>query len=181
MIPQLEKHFSAMETQRTSLFQQISKLSATQLYYKPSPDSWSIIETMHHVYLSELGTYRFIAKKIPHATSLPRATCSNFLKTWLLKIMLRSPIKFKVPSRAPVWPSADIKIDELMIQWNELHKQFADLLNTIDLPSAEKQWFKHPVIGYMNIYQTLDFLKEHFQHHLRQLERIKNSPQFPGN
>lgn len=179
MIFELEKRFNHFEELRVDTLNSFNNLKKEQLHFKPTADSWSITETLHHLYLSESGTYLYMSKKIQSIESLPKSGFKNAWKTFLLKISLRSGKKFKVPSKAPVNPTGDISFGDLVAQWNQLRKDFAQLLNTFDVQSAKKLSFKHPRIGYINAHQVLTFLEEHFKHHLTQLENIQRHPQFP--
>jgi hypothetical protein len=179
MILELEKPFNAFEEQRVGLLSKLSALSKEQLHFKPAPDSWSIVETLHHLYLSELGTYQYMRKKMQVIENLPFSGYKHAIKMFLLKMFLRSDKKFKVPGNARVHPTGDVSLGDLTEQWNHLRDNLAQLLDTFDVKSARKLVFRHPVIGYINVHQTLEFLQEHFNHHLKQLERIKKHPAFP--
>jgi hypothetical protein len=179
MIFELEKPFNAFEEQRVDLLNSFSNLSKEQLHFKPAPNSWSITETLHHLYLSENGTYLYMGKKLQNVEDLPKSGFKNAWRVFLLKWFLRSNKKFKVPSKANVSPSGDISFGDLVQQWNQLRKDFAQLLDTFDVQSAKKLTFRHPRIGYINAHQVLVFLQEHFNHHLKQLERIKSDSNFP--
>ena len=179
MIFEIEKAFDAFEELRIETLKETDKLSKEQLHFKSSTESWSITETLHHLYLSELGTYTYMSKKIQGADNLKKSGFKEAWNTLLLKIMLRSPIKFKLPKKAPVVPTGKMAYGDLIEQWNKLRKDFAELLDQFDVESAKKLSFKHPRIGYINAHQVLTFLTEHFKHHLKQLERIKSDVGFP--
>jgi hypothetical protein len=179
MILEIEKPFNAFEEQRVDLLNELGKLSKEQLHFKPAPDSWSITETLQHLYLSESGTYQYMGKKLQNVDALPKSGFKNSFRVFMLKMFLRSNKKFKVPPRAGVAPTGDISIGDLTEQWNQLRKDFAHLLDTFDVKSAQKLTFKHPRIGYINAHQVLVFLQEHFNHHLKQLDRIKSDSGFP--
>lgn len=179
MILELEKRFNTFEELRLDTLNSFNNFTKEQLHFKPSADSWSITETLHHLYLSESGTYLYMSKKTQSIHDLPQSGFKNAWKTFLLKISLRSGKKFKVPKKAPVNPTGDISFGDLVAQWNQLRKDFVQLLNTLDVQSAKKLSFKHPRIGYINAHQVLIFLEEHFKHHLKQLEHIQKHTSFP--
>lgn len=181
MILAIEKAFDVFEELRVNTLKETDKLSKEQLHFKPSDNSWSITETLHHLYLSELGTYTYMSKKIQGADNLNKSGFKEAWNTFLLKVMLRSPAKFKLPKKAPIVPTGDMAYGDLVEQWNQLRKDFAELLDQFDVDSAKKLSFKHPRIGYINAHQTITFLREHFKHHLKQLERIKSDVNFPKN
>ncbi len=179
MILKIEKAFDAFEELRVATLNDLSKLSNEQLHFKPTPESWSIVETMHHLYLSELGTHGYMTKKLQGNDTLKKSGFKSALNSFLLKYFLRSPMKFKLPPKAPIVPTGDIAYGDLVEQWNLLRKDLAELFDLFDVESAEKLSFKHPVIGRINAHQTLQFLTEHFSHHLQQIERIRNHKDFP--
>ena len=179
MIFELEKPFHAFEEQRVNLLNELGELTKEQLHFKPSPDNWSITETLQHLFLSEQGTHLYMGKKLQNVEDLPKSGFKNAYRVFLLKWFLRSNKKFKVPPRANVAPSGDVSFGDLTEQWNQLRKDFAEQLNTFDVESAKKLTFKHPRIGYINAHQVLVFLQEHFNHHMKQLDRIKADSNFP--
>lgn len=179
MIFEIEKAFDAFEELRIQTLKETDTLSKEQLHFKPSGDSWSVTETLHHLYLSELGTYTYMSKKIQGADGLKKSGFKEAWNTFLLKILLRSPMKFKLPKKAPIVPTGDMAYGDLVEAWNQLRKDLADLFDHFDVDSAKKLSFKHPRIGYINAHQVLTFLTEHFKHHLKQIERIKSTAGFP--
>lgn len=179
MILELEKRFNSFEELRVETLNAYNNFTKEQLHFKPNADSWSITETFHHLYLSETGTYLYISKKMQSIDELPKSGFKNAWRTFLLKIYLRSNKKFKVPKKAPVNPSGNMAFGDLVEQWNQLRKDFAQQLNQFDVESAKKLTFKHPRIGYINVHQVLTFLEEHFKHHFMQLDAIKKDANFP--
>jgi len=179
MIFDIEKAFDAFEELRLKTLKETDKLSKGQLHFKPADNGWSITETMHHLYLSELGTYTYIGKKLQGADDLKKSGFKEAWNTFLLKILLRSPMKFKLPRKAPVVPTGDMAYGDLVELWNQLRKDVANQFDHFDVDSAKKLSFKHPRIGYINAHQVLTFLTEHFRHHIKQLERIKSDVGFP--
>ncbi len=179
MILEIEKAFDSFEELRVNTLKDLDKLSKEQLHFKPLPDSWSITETLHHLYLAELGTYQYMGKKIQVADTLQKSGFKHAWNTFLLKIFLRSPLKFKLPKKAPIVPTGNISYGDLTAQWNQLRKDFLELLHHFDAASSQKLLFKHPIAGYINAHQALSFLAEHFKHHLKQLARIQHDAKFP--
>jgi hypothetical protein len=179
MILTIEKAFDAFEELRLKTLNETAQLSKEQLHFKPADNSWSITETLHHLYLSELGTHTYIGKKLQGADDLKKSGFKEAWNTFLLKMLLRSPMKFKLPRKAPIVPSGDMAYGDLVEQWNTLRKEMANQFDQFDVESAKKLSFKHPRIGYINAHQVLTFLTEHFKHHLQQIERIKSDSGFP--
>ncbi len=179
MILIVEKRYQPLENSLNQLLEELSELSGEQLQFKPSEDSWSILEVLDHAYKVEKGTFFYIKKKTKYADELPMAGLSSSLSSFILNTALRSSFKFEAPTKY-VQPDEDLSFVELREEWDELRDLSRRALDMIDVKLAKKLIFKHPMAGMLNILQTLTFLQAHFDHHLKQIERIRKNPEFPA-
>lgn len=147
-----------------------------QLAFRPQADSWSLLEVAYHLFLTE----REAGKALAAGTAPPGSNRGLVprLRFALLRLVLQSPMRVKVPVRR-VLPKDPPPPGELGERWAELHRSLAERLRDVDRPSAREAAARHPVGGPMNLLQGLDFLRWHFDHHLRQVRRIRRAPDFP--
>lgn len=179
MNTRLEKLFHRMEANRAALLSSLEMFSENQLAYKPTGDRWSIKEVIQHLILSEQGTHRYLMKK-NQAAFLPPAGLTATLRSIGLTLFLRLPIKFKVPSRANVVPGGDASFSQLKQEWEETRQHLRQFIAELPPERRRVLIFRHPFMGYFNIYQTLRFIEEHIRHHLRQIQRIRTGKGFPA-
>ncbi len=175
MIPSLQKAFSELEQLKAATLKPLETLPEAQRAQKPDAETWSINQVLEHLYLSELATVEYMKKKTGGNETLKPSGFKHFWRSMLLKYFLRSSKKFKLPKTAPIDPSGKIGFDELIEKWKTVRSDFAKLLNQLDEATAEKLIFKHPLAGYFNARQTIRFTYEHFHHHIRQIEALKNT------
>lgn len=173
MLKSIEKQFLRFENQRINTLQSLNGLTNEQLSTKPDLESWNLVQVLEHLYLSELASYQYMKKKIETKDSLAKSGFKHAWRTFLLKTILRLPLKFKVPSKAPVNPTGAESFETLVEKWNKLRQDLKILLGNLSEDTAQQLCFKHPRIGYINAFQALSFLREHFNHHTAQIARIK--------
>jgi hypothetical protein len=179
MLLVLEKPFRHLEERRIQLFQQLETYTQEQVFFQPSPQAWSIVEVLHHLLLAEEGTYQYIEKKLKEISALRRVTLGAKLKSKVLKLALKSPLKFKVPLPALV-PSREFSLEQLRENWGVLRQRLQAILEALTEADLEKALFRHPIGGVFTMQQTFSFLQEHFEHHDKQIKRIQADANFPA-
>ena len=179
MDAKLEKIFERLEKERIRLFNSLNSLTESQFRHKPAPGKWSIGEIVHHLLLSEQGSYRYMTRK-NQAESLPRLGLPAAFRSAALTASLRLPLKYKAPNVASIQPSGEASWDTLKEDWEETRKNLREFIDALPRERMKAAIYRHPYAGYFTVYQTLKFFEEHFQHHLKQIERIRAADGFPG-
>lgn len=133
---------------------------------------WSVIQVMSHLYDSELSVMAYIQKKTTEGNrDLKKTGLKNWFKSVSMGIAFKSPFKFKSPE-VVAHPSNDWIVDDLFQQWNAWRTKMRSQLMQIDHDVVDKGIFKHPYAGRLNLWQTFDFFKNHFDRHHKQIIRI---------
>ncbi len=164
-------HFQRLETSRKALFQKLMQHSDDELNRKRADGGWSAIQVMQHLIQAEMGTLAYLQKKTKDISGVEKSGFMHKVRTLLLKIFLKLPIKFKAPKMVAEVPDyASLK--ETATQWQLIRATLLQLC--IDLPEEafEKELFRHPLAGRMNILQMLDFFDSHFERHLAQIDKV---------
>ena len=180
MILVVEKAFERAEQQRNTMLNGLKGFSHEQLNFKPSPKSWCLLEVCEHLMTAERNGLNYMHKKMQG--DIDKIEATNFkakLRSIVLKTALRLPIKFKAPAAARFKAKEEYHYDQVRAEWDEIREGWKDLADGFDKPTAEKLIFKHPLAGRLNLEQTFQFLYDHTDHHLAQIERIKAHPDFP--
>ena len=145
------------------------ELTAEEILQKKKPDEgWSNLQAGWHLIKSERQTLEYIRKKIQAGTGLSRAGLKAKLRHFVLVTSLKSPIKFRAPVSS-IHPPDEANSKETIAEWRKTRLLWGDFLKEFPAELAGHEIFRHPLAGRINLYQTLDFLQQHFKHHLRQL------------
>ncbi|MDQ6736128.1 MAG: DinB family protein [Gemmatimonadota bacterium] len=130
--------------------------------WKPSPGAWSLTEVVEHLSLVANGMLR-VARPPALAPSVVHR-----MKLAALTAVLRSPVRFPTPVRAVVprdgttWNDASSHLIASNLRWSEF----------VESETFDTVGFTHPLVGRIASHATASFLLEHFDHHLRQVDRI---------
>lgn len=170
MIEILLDKYLILEDKREKLYELLEKLDEEQLNFRPAEDKWSITQIVFHVVKAEQLSVISINKEIRNTNS-SRAGISAFVRSSLLKYALMSPIKFKAPAIMGNIPK-EYDIIELKTKWLTVRNRLHNALGEVDKELGKKYLFTHPYAGKLNIYQTMDFLLQHFNHHNRQIKKL---------
>lgn len=179
MILVLEKEFERLEKQRKEILNQVRGLNNVQQTWRPTPDSWSLLEVFVHLMTAERNGLTYMTKKVQGIDDIEKGGIASEIRLALLNSFLRLPVKFEAPDAAKFEEREYYDFKEIEGEWDQLRKEWYDFLDEFDKESAEKLLFKHPIMGRFNLEQTLRFIYEHVDHHRAQLKRIQEHPEFP--
>jgi hypothetical protein len=170
MIEILLDQYLLLEEKRKKLYNLLESLDEQKLNFRPADDKWSITQIVFHLVKAEQLSVISINKEIRN-TSSRRAGVSAFVRSSLLKYALISPLKFKAPPIMGNVPK-EYDINELKTKWLTVRNKLHIALGEVNKELSKKYLFTHPYAGKLNIYQTMDFLVQHFNHHYRQIKRL---------
>lgn len=150
----------------------VSNISNDKANRKPADDKWSINEIIYHISHAELAIVNYIYKKAAAPKESPKAGFKSWYRTLLLRLALKSSRKFKAP-KVLDQPNGPYDKEELINEWRTIRNKLENILNQIADEDIYRQLFKHPVVGKINLLQTLAFMADHMQRHLDQIKKIK--------
>jgi hypothetical protein len=181
VLSDLEKEFSALEARREDLMTRLGELDDRALAFKPPGDSWSLLQVADHVLRSEAVSLEYMRKKLPHVGPSSRSGLRSKWAFPLLRVVLSLPLRLKMPAsiRDSLGPGEHIDLDELGERWVVLRSRLRDLLEGMPAELMKAPLFRHPIAGSMDLVRALRFLEAHFDHHLRQVDRLCSHPDFP--
>ncbi len=161
-------YFNAMIAAHKEIFDAVNDLSTDRFNQKPDEKSWSVAQIMEHLFLAEEFALSYMNKKMKSQGKLKKAGFSSAFKSKLLNACLRSSVKFKAPSLTnPSENSYDPK--EFTKQWLAQDEKFKQYLSDFPAELVYLEIFKHPVVGKLNMLQTLEFMSIHAQRHKNQI------------
>lgn len=176
MIIDLQKRFDKLESKRISFFAQLNALTAEQLAFRPHADHWNMQDIAQHLMLSESAFLLQVTEK----TFKPRkARFHPIAGTVIVWIVFKFGFHVKAPAKSVI-PTEPMTVETSSVLWSEKRTVLKNYLEMLNETSARKKTFFHPVRGPIHTYALLDFLIIHFDHHMKQVKRIRRSPLYPN-
>jgi len=155
-----------------SLFSHLEACSHVQLNRRLQPNSWSAIQVMYHLMLSESFSRMYCEKKLKNTTQFTTGGVSTYIRSLLLRWYLLSGLKAKAPPRVNTdnLPDSD-SLDNVIRQWKEQRLLLGNMLEKVPSDYFNKTIYKHPFAGPLTISGMLDFFEAHFRHHVLQISK----------
>lgn len=173
MHPSLQILFDDLEKRRENTLAAFRQYPAEQLNQRPGANQWSAAEVFSHLITAERLSVAYLNKKLPGLHDLGHTGLLEELKMTLLVISQRMPgMKFKAPKRVVESTTLHASLSEIEAAWTSVRQELHGLLDRFPPDGMNRKIYKHPVAGYLNIRQTLRFLREHLIHHRPQLRRL---------
>ena len=160
--------FEKLEVTRQEFLRQAALLDDSVLHYRPANQKWSIVQIIFHLNSSESNSVKYMTKKSQGGTAVPKSTVISSLRSFLLTTALQY-LKWKKPAMLPD-PPDNLNSNEVMKSWDETRLQLKQLIEKLPDDMLDRNIFRHPSVGRMNMSHTLTFMQEHFDHHLKQIE-----------
>ncbi len=151
-----------IETDKITLF--LDGLDNEKANKKIIADDWSIMECMEHIFISEKAIYNVL--KSPELFTDEPSTKHEKIEEYRSG-KFEAPV-FTLPSGRfstiagirKAFMNLRIKMEQYIIH---------------ELPKAGHETYPHPVLGPITKFQWFEFVIEHNQRHLLQMEKVLNS------
>jgi len=167
----LTEKYEEIAKVKESFLKKISKLSHEELNKIPADGGWSAGQVLYHVAFAESGTILVIRKNLAENKVKLSSDLMSVVRNVLLVLTLKSPLKFKAPKVVSKVPETTT-YEELKSYFDKNTAEFRQILEKLPSELEDKFIFKHPFGGLFNIAQTLNFTREHYLHHERQLNAL---------
>ncbi|MCX2739119.1 DinB family protein [Pontibacter anaerobius] len=174
MNPKLEDKYLHLEESRNRLLDELAGLDDAQLNTATSAGKWSINQHVAHLVLVEERALDNIRYKLSRQEELQNVGLNQIVRAFLMKLALQSGRKYKAPAVVAAVPNT-CHLPALRQQWDKARFELEDELTGFPNQLLEKGIFKHPMVGYLTISQTLTFLQDHFIHHKRIMQAQKQA------
>jgi uncharacterized protein YndB with AHSA1/START domain len=170
---------AVLDESRIQLDNTVAGLSVQQLNYKPVSGGWSIAECIEHVTLAEQRFPQIVEeallapfdpdgrKKVKIADDAIRPRMTS--RSW----RARSPEVFR--------PSGRFESTEAML--HTFRSQRAATMEYVGTTTHDLRhhYWKHPLTGTIDLYQTLLLMSAHLERHIAQMEAVKAEAGFPAD
>lgn len=151
----------------------ISGLTSEQFNYKQSTNKWSIAECIEHIALAEIR-FPEIVKVEMQKPSEPEKRKKINIKDEAIQPKMTNR-KWKAKSPEIFKPSNKFKnVDDALLIYTRQRMATIDYVkNTSD--DLRNHFWKHPLTGHIDLYQTLLLMSAHLDRHIEQIEFIKKA------
>lgn len=191
--------YAANETVRRQIIDRLETLSEAQHTCRPTGDCWSVAEIVEHLSIIEQNMVRLIGMLLNKAESSAAAASSNAttgddapaadnsatttttarpFKPFTLDDLVETIKDKKLSAPEQVRPGGEVALADSLANLQRSRatvESFRPRLETADLEAAA---YPHPYFGDLNISQWLAFIGHHEARHLRQIERLLETPEF---
>ncbi len=155
----------------------INDLTEAQLNIRPGPDKWTIAECIEHITLAELEFPKILQTEMRQPANKELRSKINIQDEEIQPKMTSRNWKAKSPEIfKPTNRFANAQ-EAISIFKNQRNKTIEYVLITKD--DLRNHFWKHPLTGKIDLYQTLLLMSAHLERHIEQIEIIKNDKNSP--
>jgi hypothetical protein len=169
MYNQFKNQFTELEKLKSDVLVLLKNSSEEKINLKVAAGKWSASQIAGHLILGEEMTAAYLKLKIQKRDKLYKSGIKEQLRSAILNLALRSPLKFKAPEFTTRVPEYS-RYSEIEKRWTDARTDFRTILENFPPDLLDQTVFKHPVAGRINIFQTLSFMENHIIHHLPQIK-----------
>jgi uncharacterized damage-inducible protein DinB len=162
----------ALEQQRSQLIRQIGQLADDVYRRKPSDQTWSLAEVLAHLITVEKLSLTYMKKKALDWSRNDHSGLWSQVRLLVFVLSQRLPLKFKAPQVIQQNTPSAMPLQETLAAWDTVRNDMKDFLSSIPEEHLKKFIYRHPQVGRFNGRQALVVLREHFNHHLPQINSL---------
>ncbi|ALJ00305.1 DinB family protein [Rufibacter tibetensis] len=167
----LEPTFLRLEKQREEFCAWVQKAPAPLQHKQPGPNQWSAAQVLFHLARVDQQVVNGLENRLKTRKALKPLKLATKVRSLLLNLLLKLPIKFKAPPQVREVPE-QVDLVSVMQEWKETREKLHNILTAYPTQQLGKEVFFHPRAGMLTMPQTLTFLVEHTEHHRRQMRRL---------
>lgn len=168
----LIKKVEELDKEMNDLFEKLGDYSHEALNTKPNEVTWSAIQVLQHLMLAEKMSTAYCVKKLSFKPKLKKANALSVVKSWLVAFALVLPIKFKAPDAVKVEKlPGEESLENILNQWVLQRKELREFVESIPDEYIDKEVYKHPFGLRLSNVGLLNFFKNHFNRHRKQILR----------
>jgi len=174
MNERLKEIVNYLEEVRSVLQRTVAGLSTNEAEESPGPGEWSIIEILHHLYLTEIQVSQLLEKQMERARKRgigPDPDNESLLTSLDRYSLERATTKVKNPLRAVI-PQQGIEKLKILELLNSSRGNFLDIISRASVYNLSELSFPHPILGKLNMYQWILFVGKHETRHTHQIEDV---------
>ncbi len=177
MNTELNNRWTLLSKAKQTLLDELNSWPENRMQETPA-QGWSASQVLEHILTSETGTLGYMKKKSSSGWETLELTGEEHKeRSNALNSRLASSLKIQAPSVLPE-PTNQYTLIQLSSTWNKLRDEMESFIVSVDPTHYDKLVFRQPIVGMLNLLQTLEFLENHIHHHIPQLDRIRQELRF---
>ena len=181
LTPKTQEILDRLGEDRAGLLASVEGRSREQLDYRPTDDSWSIGEVLHHLALAHEATVKLMFNMLRRAREEGAPPDPDPTRSMLSAIDDIVPSADRGKARAParVTPRSYVAPDEALARLDTSRQRLEKTVAELSQFDLSQLTFPHPFFGELDSYQWLLVSGWHERRHTKQIERIQASTGFP--
>ncbi|HVF55299.1 MAG TPA: DinB family protein [Pyrinomonadaceae bacterium] len=173
--------FEAIDETHKRLCASVENLNDEQASFRPAPGVWSTAEVVEHLSIIERQLVQLCGMMLTKTEAGGNARAddatANFAPVSIEQFVEQSRTqKYESPEVAR--PKGEVSLADSLARMREARVALHALRPRIERVDATAAKYPHPAFGPLDFYQWLAFIAAHEERHLRQIERLKESPGF---
>ncbi len=174
MSVKIQAAFEPISHKMNDLFNELNKISFEELNKPIEEGKWSILQHLEHLFLSEEASLAYINKKSQFPETLKVVGEKGDEAIQAIRMYMDNPNP-QMTVKAPDWvtPKQDeYTLVEIEKKWRKLRVDMQTKMESLGEEMMLMDLYRHPFAGKMNLYQALQFVEIHFNHHLKAIKKI---------
>ncbi len=179
MHTEIKSPWEKAENARQSMLQMIAHATVGQREFVPGADKWNMLNVAQHLIQAEESVLKQL--EMFGDGKGKKANMMSGVRSLMTTLFMKSPAKINIPKkvREGFRPFEKQRLEDVQKEWDDLRGLMKTWAEKYPDAKANRYVFKHPVAGLLTPAQTFRFLRDHIDHHIKQIEGIKKAPDFP--
>jgi hypothetical protein len=190
--------YAANETVRRQITARVEALTEAQQTFRATEGAWSVAEIMEHLSITEQNMVKLIGMLLRKAESASAAEDSSAqangdaqgdatttaaatarpFKPFSMDDMVEVIRDKKLTAPEQVRPGGERALADSLADLQRSRATVESFRTRLEAADLEAATYPHPAFGDLNVGQWLAFIGHHEARHLRQIERLLESPEF---
>ena len=169
-----------IETLKNSLLkfnEAVTNLRESQLNFRPATDKWTIAECIEHITLAELEFPKILHAEMQEPANIALRSKINIQDEEIQRKMTSRNWKAKSPELFKPSNKFATTKEAITSFQNQRNKTIAYVESTKD--DLRNHYWKHPLTGTIDLYQTLLLMSSHLERHTEQIQNVKSVIGYP--
>jgi hypothetical protein len=181
LTPKTQEILDRGDADRAGLLASVAGLSREQLDFRPSAESWSIGEVLHHLALAHEATAKLMSIMVRRARdeNVPRDPEPERSVLSAIDGVVPGVEEGKASAPDRVVPQSYLAPEEALARLEASSRRVVGAVETLSAFDLSSLRFPHPFFGELDAYQWLLVTGWHERRHTKQIERIRASAGFP--
>jgi hypothetical protein len=168
-----------LDRERRAFLAEVDRVPAARRGERPSPDVWSVVDVIEHVWRVDIGVTRILALRTrePVAASAEELAAAQLTPEKIGWVRGRAE-RVTAPDR--VQPTATLSFDEALAQLTSARDALVAAYRGADAALLDGAIFPHPFVGPLTVRGWFELTAHHEARHARQIaelaERLGASP-----